>query len=91
VAVKYTANAPVSVDGNLSLLFNDKIWFGLMYRHGAAGGANVMYNVNKQLRIGYAYDYSLTRMSSYSPSTHEILIGYDFIPHHKALKSPRYF
>jgi hypothetical protein len=91
MALKYTQNAPVSIDGNLSVLFNEKIWFGLMYRHGAAAGANIVYNFTKQLRIGYAYDYSLTNMSRYSPSTHEIMIGFDFISNTKALKSPRYF
>lgn len=91
VAVKYTSNAPLSIDGNLSLLFNEKIWFGVMYRHGAAAGANVVYNVTKQLRIGYAYDYTLTNMTKYSPSTHEIMIGFDFLSNTKALKSPRYF
>lgn len=90
-AVKYTANAPISIDGNLSILFNEKIWFGVMYRHNAAAGANIVYNVTKQLRIGYAYDYSLTNMRNYSPSTHEIMLGFDFLSNTKALKSPRYF
>ncbi|MCE3258886.1 MAG: putative rane protein [Bacteroidetes bacterium] len=89
--VKYTENAPLSIDGNLSLLFNEKIWFGVMYRHGAAAGANVVYNVTKQLRLGYAYDYSITNMGRYSPSTHEIMIGFDFLSPQKAMKSPRYF
>lgn len=91
MALRYTQNAPLSIDGNLSVLFNEKIWFGLLYRHGAAAGANVVYNVTKQLRIGYAYDYSLTNMGRYSPSTHEIMIGFDFLSNAKALKSPRYF
>lgn len=91
MALRYTQNAPLSIDGNLSVLFNEKIWFGLLYRHGAAAGANVVYNVSKQLRIGYAYDYSLTNMGRYSPSTHEIMIGFDFLSNAKALKSPRYF
>jgi type IX secretion system PorP/SprF family membrane protein len=90
-AVKYTANAPLSIDGNLSVLFNDLIWFGVMYRHGAAAGANIVYNFTKQLRLGYAYDYSINNMGKYSPSTHEIMIGYDLFPKNKALKSPRYF
>jgi type IX secretion system PorP/SprF family membrane protein len=89
--VKYTQNAPVSIDGNVSVLFNNQIWFGVMYRHGAAAGANVMYNINKQTRIGYAYDYSLTNMGKYSPSTHEIIVGFDFLSNTKAMKSPRYF
>jgi type IX secretion system PorP/SprF family membrane protein len=91
VAVKYTQNAPLSADVNMSMLFNQQVWFGVMYRYGAAAGANIMYNVNKQLRIGYAYDYSLTSMGRYAPSTHEIILGYDFISNSKAMKSPRYF
>jgi type IX secretion system PorP/SprF family membrane protein len=90
-ALKYTQNAPVSADGNISFLFSDKIWFGFLYRHGSAAGANVVYNISKQLRVGYAYDYSITSMNRYNASSHEVVIGYDFIPVHKALKSPRYF
>lgn len=91
LCVKYTQNAPLSVDGNISVLFNEMIWFGLMYRNGSAAGVNVMYHVSKQLRIGYAYDYSLTNMGNYNPSTHEVLIGYEFLHRNKSFRSPRYF
>jgi type IX secretion system PorP/SprF family membrane protein len=90
-SIKYTQNAPLSVDANVSVLFNQKIWFGVMFRAGSAAGANVVYNITKQLRLGYAYDYSITNMGKYQPSSHEIILGYDFISHVKALKSPRYF
>ena len=90
-AVKYTANAPLSIDGNISLLFNNLIWFGLMYRYNAAAGANVVFNVTPQLRIGYAFDYSITSMGKYNPGTHEVMLGFDFLQKNKALKSPRYF
>lgn len=90
-AVKYTQNAPLSIDANLSVLFNEKIWFGVMYRHGSAAGANIVYNFTKQLRVGYAYDYSINNMGKYSPSSHEVILGFDFLSNQKALKSPRYF
>lgn len=90
-AIKYTQNAPLSIDGNLSVLFNEKIWFGVMYRHGSAAGANIVYNFTKQLRVGYAYDYSINNMGRYSPSSHEVILGFDFLSNQKALKSPRYF
>jgi type IX secretion system PorP/SprF family membrane protein len=90
-AVKYTQNAPLSIDGNLSVLFNEKIWFGVMYRHGSAAGANIVYNFTKQLRVGYAYDYSINNMGRYSPSSHEVILGFDFLSNQRALKSPRYF
>lgn len=89
--VRYTANAPLSIDANLSLFFNNKIWFGVMYRHGAAAGANVMYQLNNTLRIGYAYDYSITNMTKYTSGTHEILIGFDFYKKTETVRSPRYF
>jgi type IX secretion system PorP/SprF family membrane protein len=90
-AIKYTANSPLSIDANLSALFINKLWLGLMYRHGSAAGANIVYNFTKQLRVGYAYDYSTNRMGRYNPSTHEVVIGYDFLSNNKAYKSPRYF
>jgi type IX secretion system PorP/SprF family membrane protein len=90
-AIKYTQNAPLSIDGNLSVLFNEKIWFGVMYRHGSAAGANIVYNFTKQLRVGYAYDHSINNMGRYSPSSHEVILGFDFLSNQKALKSPRYF
>jgi len=91
VCVRYTKNAPLSIDANLNLFFNEKIWFGVMYRHGAAAGANVMYQVNHSFRIGYAYDYSITNMTRYTSGTHEILIGFDFYKKEQTVRSPRYF
>lgn len=89
--VRYTANAPLSIDGNLSVLFNQKIWFGVMYRYGSAAGANIMYNFTPYIRLGYAYDYSLTNMSKYNSGTHEVLLGFDLFKKDEPVRSPRYF
>lgn len=89
--VKYVNNAPLSIEGNLSFLFYDKIWIGAMYRHKAATGLNIMYNVNQNLRIGYAYDYQLTSLQKFSAGSHEIMISYDLRSKAKGFKSPRYF
>ena len=75
--VKYVNNAPLSIEGNLSFLFYDKIWIGAMYRHEAATGLNIMYNVSQNLRIGYAYDYQLTSLQKFSQGSHEIMLSYD--------------
>lgn len=89
--VKYVNNAPLSIEGNLSFLFYDKVWIGGMYRHGAATGLNIMYNINQNLRIGYAYDYQLTSLQKFSQGSHEIMISYDLRSKAKGYKSPRYF
>ncbi len=89
--VKYVNNAPLSIEGNLSFLFYDKVWIGAMYRHQAAAGLNIMYNISQNLRIGYAYDYQLTSLQKFSLGSHEIMISYDLRTKAKGFKSPRYF
>ncbi|MBS1650414.1 MAG: type IX secretion system membrane protein PorP/SprF [Bacteroidetes bacterium] len=89
--IKYVNSAPLSIEGNLSFLFYEKLWVGAMYRHGAAAGANVMYSINQNLRVGYAYDYQLTALQNYSFGSHEIMLSYTFKSSSKGFKSPRYF
>lgn len=89
--VRYTANAPLSVDLNLNAFFNKRIWFGVMYRHGAAAGANIVYHFTENLRLGYSYDYSITNMNKFNSGTHEILLGWDLVKKNPAMRSPRYF
>jgi hypothetical protein len=62
-----------------------------MYRHKAATGLNIMYNISQNLRIGYAYDYQLTSLQKFSVGSHEIMISYDLRSKAKGFKSPRYF
>ena len=89
--LKYVNNAPISVDGNLSFLFYEKLWIGVMYRLNAAAGANITYNVTQNFRIGYAYDYTLNTIQKYSAGSHEIMLSYSFMSLSKGFKSPRYF
>lgn len=89
--VKYVNNAPLSIEGNLSFLFYEKIWIGAMYRHKAATGLNIMYNINQNFRIGYAYDYQLTSLQKFSQGSHEIMLSYDLRSKARGYKSPRYF
>jgi type IX secretion system PorP/SprF family membrane protein len=89
--VKYVKSAPLSIEGNISVLFYDKIWLGMMYRHKAATGLNIMYNINQNIRIGYAYDYQLTNIQKFSQGSHEIMLGFDLRSKSKGYKSPRYF
>ena len=89
--VKYVNNAPLSIEGNLSFLFYEKIWIGAMYRHQAAAGLNIMYNITENLRMGYAYDYQLTSLQKFSVGSHEIMVSYNLRSKAKGFKSPRYF
>jgi type IX secretion system PorP/SprF family membrane protein len=89
--IKTVKNAPPSIDANAALLFYNKVWFGLMYRYNSAAGANIMYNVSENFRIGYAYDYGLNTLQKYSNGSHEIMLGFDLRTVQKGIKSPRFF
>ena len=78
VLVKYVKEAPVEADINVSVLYAETIWFGISYRTNDAVIALIEYQANKNFRVGYAYDYTLTDLGDYSSGTHEIMIGYDF-------------
>jgi type IX secretion system PorP/SprF family membrane protein len=85
------AGAPISLDVNANFLLRERIWFGAMYRLGNAFGAMGQYQVNDQLRIGYAFDLTTTRIGAYNAGTHEIMLSYDFRFMKGKTISPRYF
>ena len=91
ILVKHVPDAPVEADFNLHFLFSDMLWLGATYRTGDAIIAMVEFQLTRKLRIGYAYDYTLTDIKDYSSGSHEIMLGYDFGFDVIKMKTPRYF
>jgi type IX secretion system PorP/SprF family membrane protein len=89
--IKYAKNAPVQYDLNLNFLLSNIFWVGASYRSGDAIVGIIEYQVDRKLRIGYSYDYTLSELKSYSSGSHEIMIGYDFGYNVLKMKTPRYF
>jgi type IX secretion system PorP/SprF family membrane protein len=89
--VKYTPAAPVEADINCNILYRERVWMGVGYRTGDAIVGMVEYQVNPQLRIGYAYDMTTSKIRHYSSGSHEIMLGIDFGKDPIRIKSPRYF
>jgi type IX secretion system PorP/SprF family membrane protein len=89
--MKIVQGAPAQLDINANVLFKDFIWTGVGYRTGDA--VNVMLGafINKQLRIGYSYDYTLSMLQDYNTGSHEIMLGYDLNFNKDKMVSPRYF
>jgi type IX secretion system PorP/SprF family membrane protein len=83
--------APFSLDVNANFLLREKIWFGAMYRLGNAFGVMGQYQINDQLRAGYAFDLTTTRIGAYSAGTHELMVSYDLRFIQGRTISPRYF
>lgn len=89
--VKVVKGAPIEVDLTGQLVIKDTFWVGAGYRSGDAVSFLATVYVMPQLRIGYAYDYTLSDLSKYSHGTHEICFGYDFSLKAKKIVSPRIF
>jgi len=89
--LKFEPSAPVQADINLNLIYNDMLSFGTSYRTGDAVSFMIEYQTNTRFRVGYAYDFTTTKMNRYSNGTHEIMIGYDFGKDLVKIKTPRYF
>jgi hypothetical protein len=94
---KAVSGSPVSLDVTANFLYNNMLEMGVGYRVGDAVSGLVNFRITQNLRIGYAYDYTLSNLSRVNSGSHEIMIlfnlsktgknsagnGYD--------KSPRFF
>lgn len=99
-----------NIDFNASFLINDTFWIGGSYRMGVdmwkkTNNINKIFQQNslvglvevylaKGIRIGYAFDYSLSNLSTYSNGSHEFSLGFIINSKNRyenALTTPRYF
>ncbi len=91
ILVRAVQGAPLAIDVTNMMVFADKFWTGLAYRHKESIDAIVSYQFTDQFRAGYAYDFAISGLQGYQGGSHEIMITYDlkFIKH--MVLSPRYF
>lgn len=89
---KGVKGAPGVVDVSANVLLYDKLEFGLSYRLDDAVSGLVNINITPNLRVGYAYDYTITNLGDFNSGTHEILLLFDLNFMKKGYdKSPRFF
>lgn len=91
VLVKYLPDVPPQVDVNCHVLYRERIWLGVGYRTGDAIVGMMEYQVTPQMRIGYAYDMTTSRLRNYTTGSHEVMLGLDFGRDLIRIKTPRYF
>jgi len=75
--VRSVRGAPVAIDLTASALINGKIEAGLAYRLDDAVSGLINFRITPDLRIGYAYDYTTTNLSSFNSGSHEITVLFD--------------
>lgn len=98
---------PTNADFNVMTIFSDRIWLGAGYRTSlkllkkeyentdvssqAAIIGIAQFYVNERFRIGYSYDYAVSKLSGYQTGTHELTVGISFGKAPKASICPRVF
>jgi len=87
----FITGAPPSVELALTAIAFDTFWGGVMWRVGDAVAGHLRWQINRQLQIGYSYDFTNSRLNYHSNGTHEILINYVFERKGQRILSPRYF
>ncbi len=89
---RWAERTPSFVDLALSFLLYDQVWIGATYRIQNSAGLIFQYQVNSQLKFGYAYDRTTFNPTQINSGTHEFLISYDFLSIRRGQHiTPRYF
>lgn len=91
VMVKSAFEAPVSFDGNLNALFYDRFELGASYRLDDSFSGLVGFQINPNIRIGYAYDHVTSDIKTIAPASHEVVLTFDVFMKPRILRSPRFF
>ena len=73
-----TDQISTQIDFNINVMYADHLWGGVTYRLDDAVVLIAGYNINKNLKFGYAYDITTSDLKSESSGSHEILLRYSF-------------
>jgi len=83
---KYTKPVPLQYTGMIKTTFNDKFWFGLLYTGDVnwntsqypinAAGISLGMTFKERFMVGYSFDYTLSKISSYQSGSHEIMLTF---------------
>jgi len=74
--LRFVSPAPVQIDLNMKLRYQDKFWAGVSYRNKDAVIALIGATIKNTIDIGYSYDYNISGLNDFNSGSHEILIGY---------------
>jgi type IX secretion system PorP/SprF family membrane protein len=105
--VKEDFKGPTNLDLTGFLILNKIVWLGASYQTGFvtfnktnlqnslnetdALSAIVQFYINDHFRIGYSYDFTLSKLANYQSGTHEISLSISFPNKKQRIVSPRYF
>lgn len=83
---KHTQAVPMQYTTMIKTTFNEKFWFGLLYIGDLdfktsqypvnAAGISLGVNIKERFRIGYTFDYTLSKISNYQSGSHEVMLTF---------------
>jgi type IX secretion system PorP/SprF family membrane protein len=84
VLLKLVKGAPFDADTNINLIFNDRLYTGISYRIGGSSqtgigeSASALFGmeINRNLKFGLAYDFTLSELRDYTGGSLELVIQY---------------
>lgn len=89
---KFVKGAPATVDVSANVQYNNKFELGAAYRIGDAVSALMNVNVTPNIKVGYAYDYTISNFGQFNSGSHEIFLLFNLDLLGKGFdKSPRFF
>lgn len=91
VMVKAVTGAPLEGDINAIFWIKDVVGIGAQYRTNADVSGLLEVQATPQVRIGYAYDHSITTLQTFNSGSHEIMLRYEFGYKKNKFISPRFF
>ena len=89
--LKSATGAPMEADFNANLLIRETLWLGVGYRSFDALNALVELQLSPTLRLGYAYDYTISGLRQAQSGSHEFMLNYTIRLSKQSILSPRYF
>jgi len=76
VMLKYVNPLPTQIEANIKLQYQDFLWAGASYRYKDGFSGMLGVNVGNTFNVGYAYDYTTSRLNNFTKGTHEIMVGF---------------
>jgi type IX secretion system PorP/SprF family membrane protein len=89
--IKAVGGAPLEADFNTNVWLKDLVGLGFSYRTGDAMVSMAEVQINNNLRVGYAYDITISPLKYYNNGSHELMLRYEFSNNRSKVKSTRYF
>jgi len=65
------------------------LWGGLSYRTSSSIVFLLAYQINKEVKVGYSYDYTIGKIRTYGGGSHEIMISTSFGGINKSRETPK--